>query len=263
MAIVAGWIAWIPFSGYVINPLAAFRSDEGPERLRIVTLNADGKSLDKAVFTSFLKEYHPDIVLMQDAGSYGVLAAHLPEGWHVASGTGNLRGLSPTAVHFVEEYHEPAFGPGRGGARFRFETPFGDVVAVNIHQPTPRDGLEALINRAPKALTLIDEDSEVRTITSRKLGTWADNSADLIIAGDFNCPVESRIYRRDWSRFQNAFNTAGLGWGYTMYTGKAAMRIDHVLDKAPWKCVKCWVGPHVGSAHRPVIADLVLTFEGP
>jgi len=54
-----------------------------------------------------------------------------------------------------------------------------------------------------------------------------------IVTGDFNMPVESAIYRNTWSVFSNAFNTAGLGFGYTKITPKRGStygtRIDHIL----------------------------------
>src|SRR5262249_17737710 len=49
---------------------------------------------------------------------------------------------------------------------------------------------------------------------------------------------------------------AGLGWGYTFYNNRTMTRIDHILGGAGWSCRRCWVGPDVGSEHRPVIADM-------
>ena len=37
----------------------------------------------------------------------------------------------------------------------------------------------------------------------------------------------------------------------------AAVRIDHILAGPGWRCGRCWVGPDVGSPHRPLLADLV------
>ena len=50
---------------------------------------------------------------------------------------------------------------------------------------------------------------------------------------------------------------AGLGWGYSHYTNRTLLRIDHILAGPGWTCRRCWVGPDVNSEHRPVIADLV------
>jgi endonuclease/exonuclease/phosphatase (EEP) superfamily protein YafD len=37
------------------------------------------------------------------------------------------------------------------------------------------------------------------------------------------------------------------------------VRIDHILAGPGWQAERCWVGPDVGSPHRPVIADLIWT----
>ncbi len=76
------------------------------------------------------------------------------------------------------------------------------------------------------------------------------------MAGDFNLTAEHPLYRRDWSGYVNAFSGASWGLGETMFTRRIGLRIDHVLAGPDWRPVRCWVGPDVGSAHRPVLADL-------
>src|SRR5262249_11050682 len=78
----------------------------------------------------------------------------------------------------------------------------------------------------------------------------------LPLAGDFNTPPDSATYRRCWSSLSNAYSSAGVGWGYTYFTQHAAVRIDHILAGDGWRCRACWVGPDVGSPHRPVVADV-------
>lgn len=80
----------------------------------------------------------------------------------------------------------------------------------------------------------------------------------MILAGDFNTPGESAIFRDAWHGFRDCFNVAGWGLGYTFYGGKTAVRIDHVLINRDWRCRSCRIGPDVGSPHRPVLADLML-----
>ncbi len=70
-------------------------------------------------------------------------------------------------------------------------------------------------------------------------------------------PVESPTYRAGWGGFRNAFSQAGAGFGWTRDNGWIQVRIDHVLSRGAWKPVRAWVGPGVGSDHRPVIAELV------
>ena len=85
----------------------------------------------------------------------------------------------------------------------------------------------------------------------------AEAPAATVIAGDFNMTTESAIYRRYWSRCcTDAFEEAGLGWGYTKHTSWHGVRIDHVLHGSVLRCSECRVCPDVGSDHRPVIAVL-------
>ena len=79
----------------------------------------------------------------------------------------------------------------------------------------------------------------------------------MLLAGDFNTPVESAVYREYWSSYTNAFSTAGLGWGQTQFTPRrTSVRID-ICWPGPTGCQDCWVGPFVGSEHRPVFAEWV------
>jgi len=88
----------------------------------------------------------------------------------------------------------------------------------------------------------------------------AELQGEIILAGDFNMPADSSIYREHWSKWRNGYSSAGIGFGNTVFVQEGpsefAARIDHVLFTGPWRCSRCWVGPDVGSDDRPVIADL-------
>ena len=57
----------------------------------------------------------------------------------------------------------------------------------------------------------------------------------MLVLGDFNMPPDSAIYRRCWSDFSNAFDSAGFGFGSTHFTHRTAVRIDHVLAGPGWR----------------------------
>ena len=87
--------------------------------------------------------------------------------------------------------------------------------------------------------------------------------APVILAGDFNMPTQSSIYRHHWSAMCNAFSMAGLGLGYTEWptirSWQFGIRIDHIVTGCSWRPVRCWVGPDLGSDHRPLLANLSAT----
>jgi endonuclease/exonuclease/phosphatase (EEP) superfamily protein YafD len=102
------------------------------------------------------------------------------------------------------------------------------------------------------------ENTELRRRQFRLVSDWAGQggAGRVVVAGDFNTPPESVLHRHFFSGFQNAFSQAGWGWGHTHFTRRTAVRIDHVLSDSASRVLGCWVAERVGSAHRPVIAEL-------
>ncbi|MBT1070883.1 endonuclease/exonuclease/phosphatase family protein [Pelotalea chapellei] len=82
----------------------------------------------------------------------------------------------------------------------------------------------------------------------------------IVVAGDFNTPVESVIYRTVWGDLANAFDKVGRGYGITQRVSVKGFsfgaRIDHVLAGKGLVPKVCEVGPDIGSDHLPVIADI-------
>ena len=85
---------------------------------------------------------------------------------------------------------------------------------------SPHDGLSAVLDRQtvlrPSDSAALAAEIEQRRQESedaqRSVGGF---SASPILAGDFNLPADSAIYRRYWSEYRDAFSEAGLGFGYT------------------------------------------------
>jgi vancomycin resistance protein VanJ len=86
-------------------------------------------------------------------------------------------------------------------------------------------------------------------------------SEGVVVAGDFNMPTDSAIYRECWSNLSNAFSKSGFGFGYTEWPTvggwRFGIRIDHILTGPRWRPQRCWVGPDVGSDHLPLLADVL------
>jgi vancomycin resistance protein VanJ len=147
---------------------------------------------------------------------------------------------------------------GHGGAvRYVLEAPGGAMTLLNVHLQTARWGLTEVIDRGMAGRDAMTANTVVRDQDSRAVRRWLDSfgpADDTIVAGDFNLPVESAVYRRHWRAFGNAFSEAGSGLGWSKRTRWHGTRIDHVLHGAGFASAYARLGADVGSDHRPVIA---------
>lgn len=167
------------------------------------------------------------------------------------------------------------FGGSARVVRHTVATPRGAVILVNVHLETPRKGLNGFLS-APRVVesgagvrvadttapdARLEINTRIRELESERASLYAvrgDKSVPVIVAGDFNLPVESTIYRQHWSGYTDAFEVAGTGFGWSKREGTLLrVRIDHILgNRTAPRPVGAWVGPDWGSDHRPVIADL-------
>jgi len=230
-------------------------------RIRVLTLNADNVDLDAAKLKALLDEVKPDVVALQAWRSRHERPAFGPRDgaatWHLAR-DGELFVASRFPVSPAGKLVHPAFAGYDGtAAAYDVSAPMGNVRLYNLHLATPRDGLEAVIDEWWDGADEMDETSALRRDQSEAVSQWAGGfSGPTLVVGDFNTPPDSAIYRTFWSGYTNAYTAAGFGFGNTHFTRRTSVRIDHVLAGPGWRCRRAWVGPYVGSLHRPVIADL-------
>jgi vancomycin resistance protein VanJ len=253
--LIATVVALGPFSGGVVNWPTVVPPEQ---RIRILTLNCDGELLDRPRLFDFLNESNPDVIAFQDvdAETLQVLAAN----WNVVARGRSRAIVSRHELKLVGDFQDKVYGDLRGAMCAQVKTKLGELTVVNVHLPTPRVGLEAVIHRDYKAITGVNRAITLRTATSTAVSNWVGPPSErTIVVGDFNLPPTSAIFQRDWSTWTDAFTTGGVGWGWTMRARWSSVRIDRVLLAPPWRCRSCWVGPNVGPAHRPVIADLELS----
>jgi endonuclease/exonuclease/phosphatase family metal-dependent hydrolase len=143
-------------------------------------------------------------------------------------------------------------------AHYQVETPSGTVHVFNVHLATPRQGLNGFLHDTAHSPAEIDANIALRREQSTAVhATVREVTGRFLLVGDFNTPPESAIYREYWSSWRNAFSESGWGWGYSFRTRHASVRIDHLIAGPGWRWQTCWVGPDIGSPHRPVLADVV------
>jgi endonuclease/exonuclease/phosphatase (EEP) superfamily protein YafD len=247
---------------FVLGPVMDFRASTSalgaearPPDLRVMTANLEAEAPTSPRFLSALREVRPDVVALQEC---------MPErspielpGWFTDV-RDQICLLSRYPILAVDARDRTdVWNRGGSGAivLYTIDAPGGPVQLLDVHLETVREGLVGL--RHGDVAELRDNLGE-RAWESELARSFASRATHpLVVAGDFNMPVESAIYGRYWSDFTNAFSTAGLGWGATKRTRLFGVRIDHVLTDRSFTCERAWVGPETGSDHRPMIADLV------
>jgi vancomycin resistance protein VanJ len=249
MGLQAGWRSWLGARGPAPS-------------LRIVTLNTGGSEAVALELPFLLDHWRADIVALQECGR-GVRDAvrGVVAGWHAhvddqlcllsRYSTRDARGIRSDDLAAARE---AGLGGSSQATIYVIETPERPIRVVNLHLETPRKGIEGALQLGVRR---ISENTALRATESRRTREWlGSGESSLIVVGDFNMPVESAIYRRDWSEFRNAFSEAGVGFGATRDNGWIQVRIDHVVTGPAWRARRAVVGPVTGVDHRPVIVDL-------
>lgn len=228
-------------------------------RVRVLTYNVAGGDLVALRLDELMAEASPDIAVFQECGApFGVALQRL-EGYHVVTDSSCIASRHPiAAIASMASADIQAAGGAGNAVRHRIELPTGPITVTNVHLQTPRWGLQFMFSDPAAAPHAIAENREIRAIESRVARRWVDSTAGArIIAGDFNLPMDSRIYRTSWGGFEEAFDAAGFGFGYTRLNGWIRVRIDHVLTDGAWRSVRAEVLPDYGSDHLPLLAELV------
>lgn len=253
--LLAAFVLAFPVTGFRIPWRSPWSRAPDGTRLRLLTCNMHYRSPDPAAFDQLLAEAAPDVVAVQEWPGWQ-RSRVLADGWHVRR-TPGLFLASRFPIRLATDLGRDSMG-GKGSVmRYELETPAGLVTLFSLHLASPRDGLSEVIRDNDRGATELQAGSELRWEQSANVARAAAAvSGPLLLVGDFNTPPESAIFRRTWARYTDAFTAAGWGWGYTFLGKKVAVRIDHILAGPGWHCDRCWVGPNVGSPHRPVLADL-------
>jgi vancomycin resistance protein VanJ len=243
----------------------------GEYDLRIVTLNLHRRASDPAAFAELIRRERPHVAVMQDWSENHRQDLFPPGEWHTRrNGSMFLASRFP-----IRETENLALDRLRGdpattvyddragiAVRYRLDTPAGPLHLFNVHFTSPHEGFDRLMEHGPAAAGgFIQTNSGWRRTESEVIRRRAESvpaGEPVIVAGDFNTPVESPIYREMWNEYENAFGEAGNGFGLTYRVRRTQVRIDHVLVNQRLRPLRCRVGPTTGSPHRPVIADLRL-----
>ncbi len=248
-------------SGLVLPTPAKLRAAEVQPELRVLTYNIGGGEVEPGRIAPWLESLAPDVAVFQECTDAiePVKAALTQAGWKVELQDGSCM-VSRHPIRKVE-VRDPKeiWKMGGSGVIVRYEvvTPRRVVTVINVHLETVRQGLNAVMQRGLGGASEMESNIDQRDIESVLASAFANQtSGPLIVAGDFNMPVESAIYRTHWHEFTNAFSCAGWGFGATKATRWHGIRIDHVLLGPGWSCAGAQIGADLGLDHRPMVVDL-------
>ncbi len=238
--------------------------------LKVISCNVQDFQPDFAGVLAEISRFNPDVVAFQDARSHSKLLEKYFESWHsIRDREFFLASRYP--VKRVSVGHCDAFDRDAVLA-CELELPSTKVMFFNVHQMTPRHGLRELDLSSPITQRGSERLSHYLELRAEEMVAVRDfveanrGQSPTLIAGDFNAPCESSLYRAHWFGFQNAFNLAGTGYGYSFPctrqycwpAGVPWMRLDHILADDAWRVRSCYVGSANGSDHRLIAATLEL-----
>jgi endonuclease/exonuclease/phosphatase family metal-dependent hydrolase len=142
--------------------------------------------------------------------------------------------------------------------RYTLSTPIGTIDVFNTHPYSPRQGFSRLLREPGEAIAHFEENIDERWSQVRALSEAVRAAHNpVLIGGDFNLPVQSRIYREYLGDLDDAFARVGNGFGYTFPTSPFAwMRIDRLLAGPELRFLRVGVIGGKASDHRPVWAQI-------
>ena len=260
----------------VVGPFMGLRCSFSTPRtasegfVRVLSCNVGGTNFDAPKLTRLIRNFGVDIASLQECPEG--LQLDLGAQWHVLR-SGRLAIFSRFPLKDLPPVKGiPVSGPWPLHPLFPCiaATPGGDILVYAVHLPTARYGLENMLDRTTglnfrKARYLIAETQKRSHISREARNSVQSKDLPLVLAGDFNMPAESSIFRQHWGGFRNAFSCSGRGFGFTsvdVHKGiPIAIRVDHILTGNGVRPLACETGPDVGSDHLPVIADVEIPMK--
>jgi vancomycin resistance protein VanJ len=227
--------------------------------LRIMTHNVGEGQVTATALDRLMRVERVDIAALQECPFYDYDLARL--GWRFYYGGDMcLASRYPFTVLDVADPYMAYQSGDQQANRFEIEAPMGHFQLLTVHLGTIRGGLEALLIDRWRGLPQFAINRDSAALESRAARERTRRGTEpIVVAGDFNLPVESAIYRDNWGDLRNAFSSCGRGFGYTKFNSLFGIRIDHVLMSDQWRCADARVlSNQYGGDHAPLIVDLVI-----
>ena len=264
--VAGGLVAAGPFMGFNV-PLHRTET-AGVPIARVLTCNINAGNFGRKPLADLIRKTNADIVALQECPRDPGLS--LPAGWQsVREGELIIWSRYPLQRgNSLQALHPPHVWPRESMLCCTVQTPKEALSFCTVHLPSLRYGLTTVLDRKTilsfSRRVLLEQETLHRLRISgeifRAIGALP---GPVVIAGDFNMPVDSPMYQDVWAGYENTFSEVGYGYGWTQrarYRGiPVVLRIDHVLVGAGLEASFSGVGPDIGSDHLPLITDIIKT----
>lgn len=258
---VATVVALGPFMGFSFPITTLVRSAPGGDNVSILSLNRGLRNLNLPLLSSLIQRNHINVICFQEGKrSDPELEAMFSEGW-----SHDKRKRIYSRWPIVEEWGHPTGWVDGHGVRAQFlrvrvRAPSGrEFIVANIHMPTMREGIEARLDGDEQSFeSMLGWRMDQIELIRAGLANDAAGGLPILVAGDFNMPIDSPLMQGLLESFTSVFHDVGWGLGYTRPTRIPWVGIDHILASPQWRPYRGSVLPKVGSDHLPLLGDVIL-----
>jgi vancomycin resistance protein VanJ len=249
LLVLSGFL--ITFMGFNI-PKRSSRANQTSSQttLRFVTYNLHQDDLNpnhRAI--ARLKGLKPDIAVLQETrdvnGLLNELRTTFPD--FSIEHQGELTTISRFPIRFVQT-HNPS-RTVRQPLDVKIDVNGQLVRIVNLHFPFA--DFRGPFTKRPNRSTSSRWD-QTRSLLE------LDQKTPVLIAGDFNTPPRGALYSSLRNQYQNAFEQAGWGFGFTYSSRVPVIRIDHVWINSGMRAIRAFAVSETASDHRPLVTDLTI-----
>jgi endonuclease/exonuclease/phosphatase (EEP) superfamily protein YafD len=244
LPLVGAGIAAIPLASYMSFP--AKGAEANPATFRLVTLNVWFRNGNVAAIARYLDGVNADAIVLQELtpDRLPLLKAALRSYPHVAVEPG-FHGVTIFSKWPLLDSQSVPLSSEVNGRFVSLDWEGTRVNLLGVHLHWPLGGASASLRR-----------QELRAIASFAAGF----RGPLLVAGDFNLTAWSAHFSEllRASGLRDSAVGQGLMPSWPSQFRWVGIRIDHCLTTREWRGLNVQVGPHVGSDHRAVVADLQL-----
>jgi vancomycin resistance protein VanJ len=246
LMVIAGFL--LTFMGFHI-PKSSQSSSLPSLRFVTYNLHQDNRTIET------LKRLKPDIAVLQESRDVNGLLNELRSAFPGFSirHENELTTISRFPIRNTRIYRLPK--NRRPLLEVTLDVSGKPLRVVNMHYPTL--DFQGLASRNTNTADRINKNALVR-LGMTKVLLELDQRSPLLIGGDFNTTPRGAMYSSLQAKYNNAFEQAGWGFGFTYSARLPVIRIDHVWTNSKLRIVRAFAVDDATSDHRPFVTDLEL-----